>query len=144
MERRSSPRTCIRSVSRCIKCSRGCCPTTRPTEADLDKLMRGTLVTSPRLKNRKIPVRISDIVLRAMAPHIGQRYQRASDMLDDLIAERPAPAWASARRGRAAVDIAPATATPAGRAIPTARFCWHCQKPLHARTDRCPFCRELQ
>ena len=122
----------------------GMLPYDTPTEADLDKLMRGTLVTSPRLKNRKIPVRISDIVMRAMAPHIGQRYQRASDMLDDLIAERPAPAWASARRGRAAVDIAPATATPAGRAIPTARFCWHCQKPLHARTDRCPFCRELQ
>jgi hypothetical protein len=24
------------------------------------------------------------------------------------------------------------------------RFCWHCRKPLHARSDRCPFCGELQ
>ena len=23
-------------------------------------------------------------------------------------------------------------------------FCWQCHKPLHARTDRCPFCGETQ
>ena len=27
---------------------------------------------------------------------------------------------------------------------PPARFCWHCSKPLHARTDKCPFCGEKQ
>ena len=31
-----------------------------------------------------------------------------------------------------------------GRETPPARFCWHCRKPLHARTDRCPFCGESQ
>jgi hypothetical protein len=30
------------------------------------------------------------------------------------------------------------------RAVPQARFCWHCRKALHARTDRCPFCGESQ
>jgi len=30
------------------------------------------------------------------------------------------------------------------RETPQARFCWHCRKPLHARTDRCPFCGETQ
>jgi len=30
------------------------------------------------------------------------------------------------------------------REAPQARFCWHCRKPLHARTDRCPFCGETQ
>jgi hypothetical protein len=30
------------------------------------------------------------------------------------------------------------------RDTPSARFCWHCRKPLHARTDRCPFCGESQ
>jgi hypothetical protein len=30
------------------------------------------------------------------------------------------------------------------RETPAARFCWHCRKPLHARTDRCPFCNEKQ
>jgi hypothetical protein len=30
------------------------------------------------------------------------------------------------------------------REIPQARFCWHCRKPLHARSDGCPFCGETQ
>ena len=30
------------------------------------------------------------------------------------------------------------------REAPAARFCWQCRKPLHARTDRCPFCNEKQ
>ena len=30
------------------------------------------------------------------------------------------------------------------REAPAGRFCWHCRKPLHARTDRCPFCGETQ
>jgi len=30
------------------------------------------------------------------------------------------------------------------RETPQPRFCWHCRKPLHARTDRCPFCGESQ
>ena len=119
----------------------GMLPYDTPTPADLEKLMRGTLVTAPRLKNRKIPTRISDIVMRAMAPDIAQRYQRASDLLDDLIAERPrAPLRAAARRERSVAGAAPA----AGRVSPPPRFCWHCRKPLQARTDRCPFCRELQ
>ena len=119
----------------------GMLPYDTPTPADLEKLMRGTLVTPPRQKNRKIPTRISDIVMRALAADIAQRYQRASDLLDDLIAERPrAPLRAAARRERSLAGATPA----AGRVTPPPRFCWHCRKPLHARTDRCPFCRELQ
>jgi predicted amidophosphoribosyltransferase len=30
------------------------------------------------------------------------------------------------------------------RESPQPRFCWHCRKPLHARSDRCPFCGEAQ
>jgi len=30
------------------------------------------------------------------------------------------------------------------REAPQPRFCWHCRKPLHARSDRCPFCGEAQ
>ena len=30
------------------------------------------------------------------------------------------------------------------REAPQPRFCWHCRKPLHARSDRCPFCGEGQ
>jgi hypothetical protein len=30
------------------------------------------------------------------------------------------------------------------RETPAPRFCWHCRKPLHARSDKCPFCGEKQ
>src|SRR3954470_17702774 len=63
-----------------------------PSPADLDRLMRGDLVSPPRLKNPKIPKAISDIVLKAMAPEIGARYQRAGELLDDVLAARaPGP-----------------------------------------------------
>ena len=119
----------------------GMLPYDTPTPADLEKLMRGTLVSSPRLKNRKIPGRISDIVMRALAPDIANRYQRASDLLEDLIAEQPRTVSRAAGRSERAAE---ARAPTSGRSTPTPRFCWHCRKPLHARTDRCPFCRELQ
>ena len=56
--------------------------------AEFDRVKRGELVAGPRLKNPKIPKAIDDIVLKAIAPEIGQRYQRASDLLDDVIAAR--------------------------------------------------------
>ena len=30
------------------------------------------------------------------------------------------------------------------RETPPGRFCWHCGKPLHAKTGTCPFCGEAQ
>lgn len=126
----------------------GSLPYDTPAPADLDKLMSGELVTSPRLKNRQIPKRVSDIVLRAMAPDIGTRYQRASDLLDDLLAARPAMARRAprggARVGRSTSLDDESSSRPPARGTPHPRFCWHCRKPLHARTDRCPFCGEDQ
>ena len=132
----------------------GSLPYDAPAPADLDRLMSGELVTSPRLKNRDIPTSVSDIVMRAMAPHLTARYQRAGDLLDDLLAARPAPARSPGRRPgaaasqRAAVSAGENGLGPHGRLkardAPQPRFCWHCRKPLHARTDRCPFCGETQ
>src|SRR5215831_10895680 len=64
----------------------GMLPYDTPTPADLDKLMSGELVSPPRLKNPGIPKAISDIVMRAMAPEITDRYQRAPDLLNDVLA----------------------------------------------------------
>ncbi len=30
------------------------------------------------------------------------------------------------------------------REVPKKGFCWNCRKPLHARSDSCPFCGEKQ
>src|SRR5207248_3408232 len=48
-------------------------PYESPSPADLDRLMRGELLTPPRLRNPKIPKAINDIVMKAMAPDIPAR-----------------------------------------------------------------------
>ncbi len=138
----------------------GTLPYETPAPADLGKLMSGELVSSPRLLNPQIPKAICDVVLRAMAPTVTERYQRASDLLEDLLAARaPAPS----RRASPPAAPAPLERTPLpdrtplpreepaslqsrlrNREAPAARFCWQCRKPLHARSDRCPFCGEAQ
>jgi serine/threonine-protein kinase len=122
-------------------------PYDTPSLSDLDRLMRGELLVSPRSRNPKIPRALSDVVLKAMAPEIPARYQRAGDILDDLLAAR----GVSQRAGRAATapdgmsDTAVEIQTRLkARETPAPRFCWHCRKPLHARSDRCPFCGETQ
>jgi serine/threonine protein kinase len=131
----------------------GSLPYDTPAPADLDKLMSGELVSPPRLRNPGIPKGISDIVMKAMAPETGARYQRASDLLDDVLAARQGartpqagslkrPVSAAARTGRDEAQNIQSRLR--ARETPAARFCWHCRKPLHARTDRCPFCNEQQ
>ena len=128
----------------------GSLPYETPAPGELDKLMSGELVTPPRVRNPGIPKAINDIVMRAMAPETGARYQRAADLLEDVLAARPrppqprsvprpAPAVARARD-----DVQSIQSRLRARDAPAARFCWHCRKPLHARTDRCPFCNEKQ
>jgi serine/threonine-protein kinase len=125
----------------------GTMPYDTPTAADLERLKRGELLTSPRLRNPKIPKPISQAVMKAMAPDIPARYQRASELLDDLLAIRAA----APRRPRtpppadsAHAEVGDIQSRLKARETPQPRFCWHCRKPLHARSDRCPFCGEAQ
>jgi serine/threonine-protein kinase len=127
----------------------GVLPYDTPSPADLDRLMSGELLTAPRLKNPKIPKSLNDIVLKAMAPEIPARYQRAGELLDDVLALREGGARRTPRATLAAVgkgdegqDIQ--NRLKAREATTSPRFCWQCRKPLHARSDRCPFCGEAQ
>jgi eukaryotic-like serine/threonine-protein kinase len=130
-------------------------PYDTPAPADLARLMSGELVSPPRLRNPLIPKTLSDIVMRAMAPEVSARYQRAPELLADLMAARAAAqprrtpagqvAKAEAGGGRSVKDDAHGIQTRLrAREAPAARFCWQCRKPLHARTDLCPFCGERQ
>jgi serine/threonine-protein kinase len=123
----------------------GTLPYQTPAPADLEKLMLGELVSPPRLRNGRIPQRVNDIILKAMAPDAAERYQRAADILEDLLAAERTAAKRTTDRPSPAPEAAqapPAWSKP--RDSPQPRFCWKCNKPLHARTDRCPFCGEAQ
>jgi serine/threonine protein kinase len=131
----------------------GVLPYNTPAPADLDKLMKGELVSPPRTRNPKIPVKINDIVMKAVAPDVNARYQQAGALLSDLLAARGGrrTSRASPRRTPAPAAVAPPSADVQdihtrlrARETPQPRFCWHCRKPLHARSARCPFCGEAQ
>jgi serine/threonine protein kinase len=141
----------------------GSLPYQTPQPGDIERLMRGELTVPPRDRNQKIPKGISDIVMKAMAPDVAARYQRASDLLDGVLAARarpvgvrpatPVPAGGTERRPWRPAPLDSPTASQQAddiqarlraREAPQPRFCWHCHKALHARTDRCPFCGESQ
>jgi len=127
-------------------------PYEAPSPGDLDRLARGELHRAPRAVNPRVPRALNDVVVKAMAPDITARYQRASDLLDDILAFRGGkvkPVTPPA----ASLPPPPVGVSPGSEAIqarlraretPQARFCWHCRKPLHARSDACPFCGEAQ
>ena len=120
-----------------------------PTPADVERLLRGELLVSVRSRNPRIPRSINDIVLKAMAPEIHGRYQRASELLDDILSARgkteparpPRTPPASDSGADAVQDI---QSRLRAREAPNARVCWHCRKPLHARSATCAFCGEKQ
>jgi serine/threonine-protein kinase len=125
----------------------GVLPYEMPTPGDIERLSRGELVASPRSKNPKVPKAISDIVVKAMAPDVAARYQRAGELLDALLAARDVSPRGGRPTRRAALGSGEAQEIQTrlrARESPQPRFCWHCRKPLHARTDRCPFCGEAQ
>ena len=140
-------------------------PYNTPAPGDVERLMRGELTTPPRERNQKIPKGISDIVMKAMAPDVASRYPRASELLEAVLAARarpvgaarptPVPAGSSppGRRPWRPAPLEGATSSESvddiqarlrAREAPQPRFCWHCRKALHARTDKCPFCGEGQ
>ncbi len=136
----------------------GSLPYESPIPADLPRLKRGELVEPMRGRNSSIPKVIDDIVMKALAPDVGRRYQQADHLLNDLLAARrdlvrrppplvaPAPAAAGA-----GAEFRPQSRRPGPtptrlrpREAPTARFCRQCRKPLPARGPVCPFCGETQ
>jgi eukaryotic-like serine/threonine-protein kinase len=125
-------------------------PYETPSPADLDRLLRGEMLISVRSRNPKVPRRINEIVLKAMSPEVHSRYQRASEVVEDILAARSAaepkrtPHPAAVQADGAASGVQDIHSRLKARETPQPRFCWHCRKPLHARADRCPFCGETQ
>jgi eukaryotic-like serine/threonine-protein kinase len=114
----------------------GTLPYFSPNPAQIEKMVAQGRCTPPRIRNGQIPRELSDIIMKAIAPEISERYQRAGELLDDLSTAAEIDHNATAME-----DIRKRLKA---REVPKKGFCWHCRKPLHARSDSCPFCGEKQ
>ncbi len=123
----------------------GTLPYDTPAPSDVERLVRGELIATVRVASAAIPRAMRDIVLKALAPDVTNRYQHAQDLLADLLGAATPKRLSSVRVGQPSHDErADVHARLRPRDTPAARFCWHCRKPLHVRADRCPFCNETQ
>jgi serine/threonine-protein kinase len=114
----------------------GTLPYFSPNPAQIEKLVASGRCTPPKLRNSQIPKEISDIVMKALATEVSERYQRAGELLDDL-----ATAGEIDHKETQLDDIRKRLKA---REAPKKGFCWNCRKPLHARAASCPFCGEKQ
>jgi len=114
----------------------GTLPYFSPTPAQIERMVAQGRCTPPRLRNTQIPREISDIVMKAMAVEVGERYQRAAELLEDLATATDID--------HKATELDDIRRRLKAREVPKKGFCWHCRKPLHARSDTCPFCGEKQ
>jgi serine/threonine protein kinase len=114
----------------------GTLPYFSPNPAQIERMVLQGRCTPPKIRNAQVPREISDISMKAIAPDVSERYQRASELLEDL-----ATATDIDHRVSELDDIRKRLKA---RDVPKKGFCWHCRKPLHARSDSCPFCGESQ
>ena len=123
----------------------GTLPYATPSPADLERLMTGELVSSPRLRNPKIPkAHRRHRAARARArPHGALQPRRPRCSRTCWPPARPVrrPGRADSGRDDSVADI---QSRLRARDTPQPSFCWHCRKPLQARTAKCPFCGETQ
>ena len=114
----------------------GTLPYYSPNPAQIERMVAAGRCTPPKLRNSQIPKEVSDIVMKALATEVAERYQRAGELLDDLAT--------SAEIDHKATELDDIRKRLKAREVPKKGFCWHCRKPLHARSDSCPFCGEKQ
>jgi serine/threonine protein kinase len=114
----------------------GTLPYFSPNPAQIERMVAQGRCTPPKLRNTQIPREISDIVMKAMAAEVSQRYQRASELLEDLATATDID--------HTATELEDIRKRLKARETPKKGFCWNCHKPLPARSDSCPFCGEKQ
>jgi serine/threonine protein kinase len=114
----------------------GTLPYFSPNPAQIERLVAAGRCTPVKLKNTQVPREISDIVMKAISSELGSRYQRASELLEDLATATDID--------HKATELEDIRKRLKAREVPKRGFCWNCRKPLHARSGHCSFCGESQ
>jgi len=114
----------------------GTLPFFDPNPSKIEEMVAAGHFTPPNLKNRRVSKEFSDIIVKAMARDLSQRYRSAVDLLKDLKRLR-----LTTPKDRELEDI---RRRIAARETPQGAPCFNCRKPLPKRAVRCPFCGEPQ
>jgi len=102
----------------------------------IEEMVASGRFTPPVLKNRKVSKGFSDVIVKAMAKDLTQRYRSAGDLLSELKHLKVTP-----KRQRELSDIRERIAA---RETPREGLCFHCRRPLPRRATNCPFCGQKQ
>ncbi len=102
----------------------------------IEEMVAAGRFTPPNLKNRAVSKAFSDVVVKAMARDLSQRYRAAGELLSDLRRVRATP-----ERQRELADIRERIAA---REAPRESFCFNCRRPLPKRALACPSCGQRQ
>lgn len=92
--------------------------------------------TPPILRKKSISKEFNDIIIRAMARDMSQRYKSATELLADLKKLRHSPL-----KEREIKEIRERIRF---REEAKETFCFNCRRPLPKRASRCPFCGQRQ
>ena len=135
----------------------GVLPYDTPTPSNLNKLMSGELVKPPGLHNPLVSKSLDELIMKAMSPSLSNRYQNATELLSDLRTLRTRSSrkrrtnQRTIKKTKKNSEVSDKSDNSTDRVkkldsldTPSARFCWQCNKPLHARAGECPFCGEIQ
>lgn len=114
----------------------GTLPYFSPNPAHIERMVSLGRCTPVIVRNGQVPRELSDIVMKSMTTEVADRYQTAGEFLDDLLT--------ASDIDHKAAQVEDMRKRIKARETPRKVFCWHCNKPLHARSDTCPFCGEKQ
>ncbi|MFN7975954.1 MAG: serine/threonine-protein kinase [Acidobacteriota bacterium] len=101
--------------------------------AKLERLVAEGKITPPKLRNTAIPKELSEIVMKALATNVSERYQRAGDLLYDM-----EKYFGTSEKKRQMDDIRSRLRAREDGSREAA--CWNCGKALPRRAMECAHC----
>jgi len=99
----------------------------------LEKAQQGK-ITTPRMKNNKIPKEIDEIVMECLAAKVEDRFQSAAEIVKRLAEFR--------NKDAAKSEIEDIIGRIRARERIKTELCWNCRRSLPHKTKICPYCGE--
>ncbi|MFQ6069697.1 MAG: protein kinase [Candidatus Aminicenantales bacterium] len=92
-------------------------------------------ITPPRLKNTRIPRKISELIMDCLAPSPEERIKKASEVVRRLSEFKEKESTVS--------EIEEIMARIRARERTKTDLCWNCRRPLPLKSRTCPHCGEV-